>query len=368
MANNWDILAVGPLNAILQELRDVREIPQNLRFLNRIAVREATDGELMGRFRGDVLISDIIFEGARAVVKNTDRFTTETFKIPKIKHGVLIDEEMSTLLYRITNGGGIAGDRSYFENYVVRKEADILLGIRQRLNAMVVAMLLDSFSYSMGGVVITNASWGVPAQFKSTPSVLWSSTTATPITDISAQVQSDLETYGEERNRITLSTKVLRYIFATDEFKNKAQLYAMMTFPTGAFPLTQELGPQINILQTILGMAIETEDSRYWDMLPDGRIVSAPYLPPNKVILSNTADDNSEAAAFLGNAIVQETVLGSIADVGGVEGRFGGPSVGPVSYSVAGYGMNPPDVTIWGVQKAWPVRVRPGLTSVLTVY
>ena len=30
--------------------------------------------------------------------------------------------------------------------------------------------------------------------------------------------------------------------------------------------------------------------------------------------------------------------------------------------------MNPPEVTLWGAQKAWPIRERQGMTSVLTVF
>ena len=318
MASNWEILAASRLTAVLDELRNETEINAELRFLARTPVRPATDEELMGRFRGDILISDIVMEGSRALVKNTDRFTTETWRIPKIKHGILVDEHILNLLNRINAGGAIANDRGLLTNYVLRKEAAIISGIDQRLNALVVAMQLDAFSYSRGGVIITSASWNVPAVFKSTVVTPWSTTTATPITDITTQAESDRINWGEVRNRITLSTKALNYIYATDEFKAKAQLFSMMTFPAGSFPLT--VGQQFELLQRILaGFTIETEDARYWDQLDDGSIASAPYLPQNKVILGNTADDNREAASFIGNAIVPETTVASLVNMPGVD-------------------------------------------------
>lgn len=363
MASNWEILAASRLTAVLDELRNETEINADLRFLQRTPVRPATDEELMGRFRGDILISDIVMEGSRALIKNTDRFTTETWRIPKIKHGILIDEHILNLLNRINAGGGIASDRGLLTNYVLRKEASIVQGIDQRLNALVVAMLTDSFSYSRGGVIISNASWNVPAVFKSTVVTPWTSTTATPITDITTQAESDRINWGETRNRVTLSTKALNYIYATDEFKAKAQLFSQMTFPTGSFPLT--VGQQFELLQRILaGFALEPEDARYWDQLDDGQIASAPYLPQNKVLLGNTADDNSEAASFIGNAIVPETQVAGFVQLPGVD--FSGPREGPISYREAN--MNPPEVTLWGAQKAWPIRARQGMTSVMTVF
>lgn len=378
MGQGLDVLAVKRVNTIMRELRDQREIPQPLRFLERTPVQDATDGEILGRFTGNVYISDIIFEGGKAIVKSGGSYTTETYKIPKIKHGVLIDEEMVSLLLRLEAQSGLAFDELSLRGYVANRLEDILLGIRERQNALIVAMLLDSFSYSRGGIVISGASWNTPSAFKATPNPWVNSTTllpitsATPITDISTQRQHDKEVYGEIRNRITLSSIALRGILGTDEYKNKAQLYSMLTFPTGAFPLTADLGPQIAILGQILNdgsgpMIIETEDTRYWDLMENGNEVSVPYWPPNKVVLSNTADDNNPRAAYLGNAVVPETAVSSIVDVGGVVGRFDGQSTGPVAWTEAP-SLNPPDVTIWGVTKCWPVRARRGLTSILTVY
>ena len=369
MANNLELLTVRRVNTIMQELRELRDIPGDLMFLNRMASRPATDGEILGRFDGKVYISDILFEDGVATIKQGGKYTTETHKIPKIKHGVMIDEEMIVLFQRLESGGGTDFDRLTLRGYIAASIDDILLGIRERMNLLTVAMLLDSFSYARGGIVINDATWGVPAQFKSTVSVDWTdATNATPIADITTQVQSDKENYGEVRTRITMSTSTLRLIFETDEFKDKVQLYSQFTIDPGAWPLTQELAFQQQFLAKLLdGLVIETADARYDDQLEDGSEVRKAYWPENKVMLSNPSDDNNLRAAWGGEAVVPETVVSSLADVGGVIGRFDGPQTGPVSWTEAP-SLNPPNLTIWGATKWWPVRARRGLNSVLTVY
>lgn len=369
MAQGLDLLAVKRVNTIMMELRDQRDLRQPLTFLSATPTMDATDGQILGRFRGNVYISDIIFEGATAIVKGGQKYSTETWKIPKIKHGNLIDEEMLALLIRLEAGGGTRFDELSVRGYVANRIDDILRGIDERKELMIIAMYLDTFSYDRGGVKISGAGWGAPAAMKTTVSVYWTSpTTALPITDISTQAQNDLEVYGEMRNRITLRSEDLRLIFATDEFKDKAVLFHPFPPPAGTFPLTASLGQQTEILTKMLdGMVIRTIDGRYWDQLPDGDEESGNYWPLGKVMLDNTDNDGNARAAYLGNAVVTETAVSAMADVGGVVGRFEGQQSGPVAYTVASYALNPPDLTIWGVQKCWPVRYRQGLASILTV-
>lgn len=364
----YEFLATKRLTGMVQELQDIRETPQSLRWLDRTPVQNATDGEMRGRFRGTALISDILFEGNRAVTKNADVFSSETYKIPKIKHGFAIDEETVSLLARINQGGGIPGDQGILSDYTTRKVDGLLLGYRQRQNAMILAMKLNAFSYNRGGVIISGATWGAPASVLTTPAVPWSSTSATPISDLSTQRQSDSELWGRERTRATMTTAQLRNIFKTDEFKAKAQLYSMLAFPAGSFPLVADLGPQKRILETILdGMTVEVDDSTYWEQTEDGRIQNVKFHPWNKVILDSPANDNNIGAAWMGNAIVPETVLSSLAGkLGGDFGPFTAPEYGPVSYAIL-EGLNPGELTVWVAGKCWPVKEDLVETSVLTV-
>lgn len=368
MVAGYDILAVQRVNGIMQELRNQREIPQELRFLNTINSVDSTDGEIMGRFKGDVFISDIITEGSVAITKNTDTFSTETYKMPKIKHGVQISEEMISMLARINAGGGVANDQGTLSKYIIRKEDGLLLGIRQRQNALVVAMRLDMFAYSRGGVVINNAAWGMPSDLKLVPYLPWSNPASTPFSDITGFLRYIRQKYGKTYNRIRMSSQCFDFITSTDEFKAKMQLYSQMLFPTGSFPLFGDLGTMLNMVQKLMNLTVELEDDQYWDQASDGSKYTVPFWPANQVELSFTGDDNNDGAAWLGNAVVPETVVSSLADTGGVIGKFSGPEYGPVSYTVGSPTLNPPDLTMWAVAKCWPVRADRALTARITAY
>lgn len=369
MAQGLELLAVKRVNTIMTELRDQRDLQAPLTFLEATPVIDATDSQILGRFQGNVYVSDIIFEGATAIVKGGQKYSTETWKIPKIKHGSLIDEEMLALLLRLEAGGGTNFDELTVRGFVANRLEDILRGIRERQELMIIAMYLDSFSYDRGGVQINGAGFGSPAAMKTTVGTYWTvAADATPIMDITTQAENDLEVYGETRNRITLRSEDLRLIFETDEFKDKAVLFFPFPPPAGTFPLTASLGQQKEILVKMLdGMILRTIDGRYWDQLPGGAEKSWNYWPLGKVMLDNTDNDNNPRAAYLGNAVVTETTVSALTDVGGIIGRFEGPQSGPVAYTVASHALNPPDLTCWGVAKCWPVRFRRGLSSILTV-
>lgn len=368
MANGMEILATQRLTDLVEELRERRQIPGELRFLNRLAEQPATDAEIRGYFTGHVLISDIIFEGQKAITKNADEVRAERTVIPKVKHGVLIDEETVVMLERINAGLGSAGDNGMFRDYVTRKTDDILLGIRQRKNSMAVAMLLDTFSYDNGAIVVSGASWQTPAELKITVSVLWSNpTTATPIKDLTSMNKETRKKWGKVYNRATMSFEAFEAAVATDEFKAKAQLYSQINFPTGSWPLIEETEQLQVLFERISGFQIEIEDAQYADQAPSGEITYKAYMPEEYVILTNTQDDNQPSVAFMGQAIVPETIVSSIArNVPGIQGPFGGPQTGPVAYAEIP-SLNPPDVTIWGVDKCWPVKRQKQMSARLKV-
>jgi hypothetical protein len=163
-----------------------------------------------------------------------------------------------------------------------------------------------------------------------------------------------------------MSSRAFRAMVATTEFKNRAQLYYQMTFPTGTFP-GNNLVMQRQIAEAVTGMTIEIEDSRAWTQAPDGSLTSAPYLPANKVILSNSADDMDPTAMDFANGIVTESVVSSLTNGGGMVGAFTGPEYGPVGYATAPSDYNPPNLALWGVARGFPRKHRLAATAVLTV-
>ena len=375
MPQGLELLQTPRVTAILQELESQIDIPQDLIFLNRAAVRDATDGDILGRFRGDVFISDIIAEDSVALIKGGETYSTQTYSVPKIKHGARINEEMVNLLLRLERGAALDFERLTLRGRITDNLERILLGIRQRLNQILAAMHVGEFNYSQGGVIMTGVTWGQLSDLQFDPAVDWTTANAatmTPILDISTALRYALEEYGVTFNRITLSMTVLNAILGSDEFVEKAQLYALTTFPAGTFPLLNELGPQISLLTTILNsggqnLQIVVEDSRYKDQRPDGSTQRARFWPENKVLIDNTSNDNNPAVYYLGRAIVPETVVSSVAEVGGMQGRFAGPQRGPVAW-VEAPSLNPPNILMWGVDKAWPVLVEPEREIVITAY
>jgi hypothetical protein len=360
------ILGVKRVNTIMQTLRDVRELPQQLKFLNRTPLTNATDGEIMARFEGNVLAADIIADDQKAVVRSTGKFTIETQKIPNLKHGSFISQEMLNLLARINAGGGIPSDMGILSDYTNRTLDGLLLGVRQRMEALIVACAIDAFDYDRLGVQITGATWGMPSDLKVTVSPLWTSpSTAKPIDNILAVKQLAMEKYGEEYNRVTMSSADFRLLIATAEFTAKAQLYSQLTFPTASFP-SNALPEMVSLVGKILNMEIELYDARYFTQADDGSLSSDPFLPLGKVVLSSSADDNTGMAIDFANGQVTETVVSSLTDTGMI-GQFAGPEYGPVSYTTANPDFNPPNLTLWGVARGWPRKKRLSSTAVLTV-
>jgi Phage major capsid protein E len=360
------ILGVKRINKVMQTLRDIREIPQQLKFLNRTPLVNATDGEIMARFEGNVLAADIIGNDQRAVVRDDQKFTLETIKIPNLKHGSFISQEMLQLLERINAGGGIASDEGVFSDYKNRKMDMLLTGVRQRMEALIVACNIDALTYNRLGIKITGATWGMPADLKVTVSPLWTSaSTSTPIDNILALKALGMEKYGENYDRLTMSSSDFRLIIATAEFTAKAQLYSQLTFPTGSFP-SNALPEMQQLFARIVGMEVELYDSRYWEQAPDGSIASAPFLPLGKVILSSKQDDNTGMAVDLANGVVTESVVSSLTDSGMI-GKFTGPEYGPVGYVTATPDYNPPNLTQWAVARCFPRKHRLSSTAVLTV-
>lgn len=360
------VLGVKRINAIMQTLRDVRELPQQLKFLNRTPLVNATDEEIMARFEGNVLMADIIADDQKAVVRSTGKFTLESNKIPNLKHGSFISQAMLNLLNRINAGGGIPSDMGILSDYINRNLDSLLLGVRQRMEALIVACAIDAFSYNRLGVQVTGATWGMPSDLKVTVSPLWTSpTTAKPIDNILAVKQVASEKYGEMYDRVTMGSADFRLLIATTEFTAKAQLYSQITFPAASFP-SNDIASMTALAGRILGMEIELYDAKAWTQADDGTLSAAPYLPAGKVVLSSSADDNTGEGIDFGNGVVTESVVSSLVD-GSMLGNFTGPEYGPVAYTTGNPDFNPPNLTQWAVARGWPRKKRLSSTAVLTV-
>lgn len=366
MPQAWQLLQAARLTRIIQSLQDVRQLPQQLKFLNRTPIVPAADAEIMARFTGFVTIADLIADDQRAVTYQNSKLSYETVNIPNIKHGAPLTQAMLNQLQSLMAGGATPNDMGLFSNYENRTIDGLLTGVRLRMEALIIAMMLDSFTYDRLGIKITGATWGMPSDLKVTPGTTWDTAgSATPVNDIWSVRRTARVRYGQEYNRITMSTQAFMYMIATTEYQNKARTFLA---PNVSFTNLNvaDLTFQQNLAANVLGLEVELYDARYWSQGPDGTLVSAPLLPITKVILSNSGDDNDPTAYDFANAVTTESIVSGLAPSDMV-GSVGGPTAGPISYATVPNDLNPPQVTYWAVARGFPRKYRLQASAVLTV-
>lgn len=367
MPQAWQLLQAARLTRIIQSLQDVRQLPQQLKFLERTPIVPAVDSEIMARFTGFVTIADLVADDQQAVTYQNSKLSYETTNVPNIKHGTALTQAMLNQLQSFMGvPGGMPGDMGIFSDYENRTIDGLLLGVRLRMEALIIAMWLDSFTYDRLGIKITGATWGMPSDLKVTPGVTWDTAgSATPVADIWSVRRTARVRYGQEYNRVTMSTQAFMYMIATTEYQNKARTFLA---PNVSFTNLNvaDLSFQQNLATNVLGMEIELYDARYWSQGPDGSLISAPLLPITKVVLSNSGDDNDPTAYDFANGITTESIVSGLAPSEMV-GSVGGPMRGPISYATVPGDLNPPNITYWGVARGFPRKYRLQATAVLTV-
>lgn len=360
------LLTALRVNSVMRAFQDVRNIPQQLVFLNRTPVVPATDFEILARWNQRMQIADIIADDEKAVVYNSGKMKFETYTIPNIKHGRSLTQEEINTLTNLSETGGTAGDIEMFTNWERNIIDNLLEGIRWRMEAMIIASYLDTMSYDRLGLKMSGVSWGRPSDLKVTVATSWdTAATATPVSDILTVQRLTQVRYGRTYNRITMSLAAFIYMIATTEFQNKARTLLAPNV-SWANLSTQNTDLMRQLAQNVIGMNIEFYDARYYSQDDTGLRVNAPFWPITKVLLSNTADDGNAGIVDWANAIVTESVVSRMVPSGMV-GDLGGAQRGPVAYVTAPHDLNPPNMVYWGVARGFPRVHDPYASAVLTV-
>lgn len=362
----WQLLSAARINAVVQNFGvDPRLMPQQLTFLNRTPIVPAADGEIMARVTGYPTIADIIADDQQAVTYQNTKIQYDTTTIPNIKHGAPMTQAMLAELTAIeANGGGLPAG-SMFAQYESMVLANLVLGVRQRMEALLVAMACDGLTYDRLGIKLTGVTWGMPSDLKVTTGTAWDNAgSATPVADMLAVKLIGSVRYGINYDRVTMSTQAFRYMVATTEFQNKARQYLAPNVSYTNLNIA-DLPAQKMIAQNVLGMAIELYDARYFQQAADGTLSSTPFLPITKVILSSTASDGNAMVQDFANGVVVESQVASL--LGGSLSGLGGPQRGPVGYATADEGLNPPQITYWAVARGFPRKKLFQANAVLTV-
>jgi hypothetical protein len=373
MPAGYEPLSVVRVNRVMQALQDKRVLDPNLIFLKRTPVVPAAEGEIMARWLDTTYIADIITKDAKTPLYESGRYALESSEICKLKSGTnFMEEDLFKILGMAGNNATMA-DQMGLGRQVVRRTLDSRLrGIRHRMEQMIVSMWIDTFNYDRAGIKILSLTFGMPSDLKVTPAIPWSTAaSATPIDDIEAVKLVADQRYGQVFDRITMSTTVFRAMIATTEFQTKAKLFIPPQLG-GSYSsfIMADLGRQRNMAEMILNMSIELYDARYWSRGSEGVRASVRFMPIEKVILSNSANDGNSEVMDFGNGIVLETMLSAMlpnTGTTGMIGQFPEPQRGPVGYCTVPNDLDPPGITCYGVARGFPRKHILQSTACLTV-
>ena len=352
------------INAIVQTMADQLEANQNLLFLNRIPTTNADDDEIFAKYKGQVYAADVVSDDQEAAVYESGSFEFTTFQIPNIKMGKSVSQNMMNRIARLARNNSAAGDLERFQNWQLQMAEELVLGVRQRVNALLCAMCIDATSYNRLGIQLQNSSWGMPSNLKVTSTNAWNdAVNSTPITDMQILVtETAPDNYGEQYDRVTMSSRAFRYLTQSAEFQNRVKGELRYNFGSGELNV-RDTGAMRALLANVLGIEVEIYDGSFWERANNGAKTRNKVLPINKVLFSSSADDGNRQAFDFANGVVTESIVGSVLSVPG----FNGETFGPISYYEGNPSMNPPVVRAWAVVRGFPRKFRETATSVLTV-
>lgn len=364
LIRGWRFLDSARINKIVRTLADELEAigARNLVALNRTPVVAADDDEIIGKFKGKFNAADVIADDQAAVVYNSPvEFEFVTNVIPNLKHGSRIGQHMINRLARLKRNLGSQNDLRFFTDWENSVAEFLVLGIRQRMNALICAMWLDSSSYDRYGIKLTGG-WGTPSGLKVAGSD-WSIAGGTPITDLQVLMQETApDTYGEDYNRITMSSKAFRAMTATTEFQNRVAGELRYSFSAGQLNV-RDTGMMRQLAANILGAEIEIYDGVFYEVGNNGTRSQVRYIPNSKIVLSNSQDDNDSSVMDFANGIVTESITSELTGVGGI----GGEAFGPIAYFTSDEDLNPPDIRAWAVSRGFPRKHRETATATIDV-
>jgi hypothetical protein len=377
MANTIDMTKLDfvhavRLNRFTQTLASQLETAAPLVYLNRTPlVNEIDQMEILNSYSGPIFTADLITNDAEAVVVEGGRMemTARISAIPNIKIGESVGQGMLEKLTQMQQGIQLEGQADLITGWELNLAQKLVTGVRRRMNHLCAAMRLDGVAYDKMGVQI-NAGFGTPSTLKQTMigNRQWTTgnvTTMRPIEDLQYMTQSVAPLQGKAYNRVTMATTTFQLIIACDEFAERVRLLFQLQ-PDQFSINTYDVANMRLLFERVTGLVLELEDATHAVRNSNGTATTSRYLPANKVILSNSNDDNDTTAFDFANTIVDETV---IAPLSSTAPQFaGGPQVGPVAYYWVPPSLNPPRVTAFAVAKGWP-RLHDKLAhAILTVF
>jgi hypothetical protein len=360
--NGNDLFNSVRLNRIIQTLAMQLDLARPLVYLSRLPMVNADPTELVGRFTGRILAADLIMDDQKAVVQEGGKIELSNYDVPNIKIGNHMGQKDMNRLAAFERRGVTTGADEFLD-WTTRTAQNLLAGVRMRMNYLAVSMMLDTFSYNRLGVQSTG-NWNKPAGLKPAAYSDWAvPSTGTPINDVRTLRQVGLDTYGITYNRLTMSTRALRYALQTDEFKAAATRALGFAADPGAVAGLPD-ARQREVFGQLAECEIVLDDAVFQEKANAGTFTSTRYLPMYKVIMDRTENDNNGQVWDFANTTVTETQMQTIRDL---LPDVPADAPGPIAYYTASsHDANPPGQNAWAVARAFPRQFIPEASAVLT--
>jgi hypothetical protein len=362
MPLGFDLFSSVRIQSVMQGLLDPRLLPAQFVFSKRIPTVKALDADITARFIGYPQIADLIADDSRAAVYSTGKFQLESTKIPNLKIGANMKQSMLAQILNIGSNTAFKDSLGFFSDWESRTLFNQKLGLQQRIEVLLSAMLQDSFVYDRLGMKIS-ASWGMPSDLKPVVGTAWDNIAATPVTDLLTLKRLAQVKYGVTFKRLTMSLAALNFMTATTEFQNRAKAFIPIGFTLPSQYALQNTDAMMALAQKIIGLDIELYDQRYWSQDEAGVPSSFPYWPITKVLMDDPANDGNSEVMDFANAVVIESMVSALAG----EPIAGAQSPGPLSYATYPENLNPPEITYWAVQRGFPRKHLLQANACLTV-
>ena len=251
------------LQAFMQATQDIRfgQLPV---WAGRVPNVNATDDEIFAKVENYADAADIVLDGGKAVVSAPDKLKIVTTTLANIKRGQRINQSTMNLLVRLTSGVATRGDQVTFDTYLANTMRKRRLACEIRRAWLVCGMVAETgLAYDRLGVKLSGVDFGAPSGLKVTLAGAnkWDApTTSDGIKDIVELARTARTEYGENYNRVTMSTSAFLKLTAQDSFKARAQSLQAGSLGSVAVPLATD-----DVLRTVIGrlvgMTVEIDDA-----------------------------------------------------------------------------------------------------------
>lgn len=353
---------------------DPRLQPQPLIWNQRIPDVPSWDEEITAKYRGSLLIADLIMDDAKAVVYSQGKFQFESYTVPNLKMGMAMNQPMINALQRIKMMGGVQGgdDANVFADRYNANIAAVKYGVELRKEVLKIAMILDGFNYDRLGIKAAGVTWGMYPDLKVSDND-WTSTSTTGLTTITTLRQLAKARYGISYNRATMSTAALRALVKQTEYISQVKsVYLAYSLGAAAPTAPLQTDSMLKMLaqQVIAGAGepfiIEINDERYESQDNTSVVSQNRKWPINKIALTSTANDGNAAAYDFADCVVTESIVGNMVPnsvIGNIPIRRG-----PLAYVTASdQNLNSPGLITWGVARGFPRKHQDQASAVIDV-